>query len=456
MVSTRVLVVDDEEGILEVIEDTLCDLPGVELVLQQESGVAAELLAKEHFDLLITDVRMPRPDGVELLEMAREHDADLPVLILTAYPSIETAVASVKLGAADYVTKPFIPDDLLATVQRVLEQARLRRENRLLMRHASRDFGTGDIIGESVAMTSVKADLRQVVATDVDLLLRGEAGTGKELAARTIHAAGARADKRFVPVDCGAIPDHAIEAELFGTVGNGPSAAGLLELAQGGTVFLSEIAELPMHMQAKVYRVMESGSFVRSGDREDTPIDVRFMASTSRDLEVEVKGGRFREDLMYRIQSVVIELPPLRDRDDDVGLLTEHFVTKYAEEMGKQISVSPEVVEIASRFRWPGNIQQLQNVLKRAVALAHGTELSAEDLPDDVVIGASSGAVDDQHGFFGLRASRVASFERDYFTALLQRHEGDVPKAAAEAKIPRGTLYRLLKKYDMTAEEFRT
>jgi len=279
--------------------------------------------------------------------------------------------------------------------------------------------------------------------------------------ARSIHKRSRRAPGRFVPVDCGAIPESLLERELFGHeqgsfTGADSRSSGLLELADGGTFFLDEVAEIPLHLQAKLLRELQQRSFRRIGAQEETHVDLRVVAATNRDLATEVREGRFRQDLFYRINVVTIALPRLHDREEDLPILADRFVTRYAREMEKgEITVSPEVVEILSRYEWPGNVRELQNVLKRAVALTPRQELTAEDLPDEVVIGASASRTPEAEGFFQLRAQRVEMFERDYLMALLDRYEGDVSRAAAEAKVPRGTMYRLMKKCGLSAQQFR-
>jgi len=460
MTTRRILVVDDEEGILEVVSETLSGVPNAEIVVEADSERAAERLASEEFDLLITDVKMPKMDGVELLRAARAHDAELAVLMLTAFPSVETAVESMKLGAVDYVVKPFIPDDLLATVERILEGIGLRRQNRLLQRHLEREYFFDRILGKCEAMQAVFELIQRSADTNVDVLVVGETGTGKELVARSIHRHSARKGARFVPVDCGAIPENLLESEFFGHekgsfTGAHTRSLGLLELADGGTFFLDEVAELPPQLQAKLLRVLQERTFRRVGGREEVKVSVRVIAATNRDLETEVAQNRFREDLYYRLNVVRIQLPPLRSRPGDIPLLIEHFVATCSAEMGKEsIEVGRDVVEILEQCPWPGNVRQLQNVLKRAVALSPKRVLTVDDLPDDIVMqarGEHGGA-----GFFERRSQHVESFERGYLADLLEKVGGDVSCAAKEAKIPRGTLYRLLKKHGLSPDRFRS
>ena len=461
MAKQRILVVDDEEGMLEVCSATLKKLPNAHIFTECDSRKAAQRVTAENFDLLITDIRMPGVSGVDLLELARQHDPGLAVLMITAFPTVETAVQSMKLGAADYITKPFLPEDLLATVQRLLEAKALREENQLLQRQVDRSGVFGEIIGNSQVMQTVFDTIKNVAATDVDVLILGETGTGKELIARALHQHSRRNKKRFVPVDCGAIPEDLLESELFGHergafTGAHTRSMGLLEFADKGTFFLDEIAELPLRLQAKLLRTLQERRIRRVGGTDELDVDVRVVSATSRDLEALMEKEQFRSDLFYRINVSRIDLPPLRDRKGDIPLLTSHLLDRYSREMGKNVSdVDPEVMEIFSVYQWPGNIRELQNVIKRSLTMTTGTKLTSNDLPDALV--TSAGDVSNRKGdsFFDLRQEHAAKFERDYLADLLKQCGGDVSQAAREAQLPRGTFYRFLKKHDLKPEEFR-
>ena len=462
----RVLIVDDEPGMLEVCSATLCKLPETDVITESQSERAAQRLAEEHFDLLVADIRMPGMTGIDLLRIGRERDPSLLALILTAYPTVQTAVESMKLGASDYVTKPFLPDDLLATARRLLEAKRLREENRLLQRQVEKSWRFGDIIGRSGSMQHVYEMIRRLAATDADVLIVGETGTGKELVARAIHRAGSRKSGRFVPVDCGAIPEDLLESEFFGHergafTGAVTRSLGLLEFANRGTFFLDEVAELPPRLQAKLLRVLQERRIRRVGANEETDVDVRVIAATNRNIEQEVGAHRFRSDLYYRINVGRIALPPLRERAEDIPLLVSHLTDRYCQEMGRDaLTFDGQSLEVLQSYPWPGNVRELQNMIKRVLAIARGGTVSVEDLPEEVFMAA--GAADPrspqathQDGFFAAREQRLASFEREYFDALLRRCGGDVSEAARDAKLPRGTLYRLLKKHDLNPTDFR-
>ena len=463
MRAARILVVDDEAGIREVCADALTLLGGkVEVISEGDPKHAAERLASESFDVMVTDIRMPGMTGVELLRAARDLDPELPVLMLTGFPSVETAVECLKLGAVDYLTKPFLPEDLVANVRRFIDERRLKEENALLRRRVAREYRFEDLIGSSDAMQRVYDVIDRVATSDVDVLIHGETGTGKELVARALHTRSRRKGKRFVAVDCGAIPENLLESEFFGHekgafTGATGRSLGLMEYADEGTFFLDELGELPPMMQAKLLRALQERSIRRVGAKGLVDVDIRVVAATSRDLQAEVEASRFRQDLYFRVNVVTIELPPLRDRGDDVRELAQHFVAKHAPEMGKPIrAIAPEALEVLAAYRWPGNVRELQNVVRRGLAMSRGEELAVEDLPERLVVNAGEGLVPkDEKGFFELRAEQVAAFEAEFLARTLERHDGDVAAAAKAVKVPRGTYYRLMKNHGIKAADYR-
>ena len=461
MAKTRILIVDDEPGMLEVCADTLQHLADTEIIAETQSRRAAERLAHESFDLLVADICMPEMDGVELLRHARQHDPSLAALMLTAFPTVETAVESLKLGAADYITKPFLPDDLLANVRSLLESKQLREENRLLRRQVERSYAFGEILGKSTAMQRVFENLGRIAETDFDVLIIGETGTGKELVARAIHQRSRRKDGPFVPVDCGAIPDLLMESEFFGHergafTGANARSLGLLEFANRGTFFLDELSQLPLRLQAKLLRVLQERKIRRVGGTKEIDLDVRVIAASSMGLEEGIRKESFRQDLYHRINVARLELPPLRERAGDIPLLANFFVDRYAREMERaSVQISPEAMEVLAGYGWPGNVRELQNLLKRVLTLVSHEVISPEDLPDEIVARAD-GSASKAGGFFQLRERRVTTFEKEYFCNLLQSCQGDISAAAREAQLPRGTLYRLLKKHELNPADFRS
>lgn len=322
-------------------------------------------------------------------------------------------------------------------------------------------IGFDDFIGSSPAMARVYETIEQVAGLDVDVLIHGETGSGKELVARAVHRRSRRAERPFIPVDCGAIPDNLLESEFFGHergafTGADSRRVGLLEAADRGTFFLDELGELPLLLQAKLLRTLQERKIRRVGGRDEIDVDVRVVAATARNLEELMREGLFREDLYYRVNVVNIELPPLRERGDDLGLLAERFVLRYSREMGKQVAgITPEAYLVLRAYEWPGNVRELQNVIRRAIALAKESLIGLNDLPDSLVTSAGEKRSAEGGGFFDLREQCVATFEHDYLAALLKRHRGNVKTAAAEARVPRGTLYRLMKNHGLDSADFR-
>jgi transcriptional regulator with PAS, ATPase and Fis domain len=310
-------------------------------------------------------------------------------------------------------------------------------------------------------MQKVFETIEQVAQSDVDVLVVGETGTGKELVARSIHRRSNRADGPFVPVDCGAIPESLLESEFFGHekgsfTGADSRRIGLLEFADRGTFFLDELGELPLLLQAKLLRTLQERKIRRVGGREELDIDVRIVAATARNLDEMIRQQQFRQDLYYRINVVRIDLPPLRERGDDIGLLAEYMVLRYGREMGRSLKgLSPEAYQVLAQYRWPGNVRELQNVLRRGIALSKGSTIELDDLPDEIVVAAGEGRSSGAVGYFELRDEQLGQFERQYLAELLARHHGDVRAAALEAKMPRGTLYRLMKKHGLEGGSFR-
>jgi two-component system response regulator AtoC len=457
----RILVVDDEQGMLEVCADTLQALTATEVVLERCSHAAADRLKREPFDLLITDIRMPELGGVELLRLARQNDPNLPALMLTAHPTVETAVESMKLGAADYIIKPFLPEDLLGTVERLLETKCLREENHLLRRQLERPYEFGEMIGESPAMQEVFATIKRVAATNFDVLIIGETGTGKEMVARALHQHSHRKSGPFVPVDCGAIPEELMEREFFGHergafTGAQTRGLGLLEFANQGTFFLDELTQLPPRLQAKLLRVLQERRVRRVGGTREIALDFRIIAASSSDLEEQVRKGTFRSDLFHRINVTRVALPPLRERIGDLFSLARTFLGRYVSEMERDpVELSPEALEILTAYSWPGNVRELQNLLKRTLTMTTGPLIGVDDLPEEIVARADKSTAKTGKGFFAQREGRLNTFEKEYLKNLLTNCHGDVSCATREAQLPRGTLYRLLKKHDLDAAEFR-
>lgn len=461
MTQRRILVVDDEPGMLEVCAESLQSLPGVSVTTEQDSLAASDRLVAEHWDLLIADIRMPGVGGVDLLRAARESDPGVMALMITAFPSVDTAVESMKLGAADYITKPFQPEKLCATVHSLLEQKRVRDEHQLLQRQVEGFHRMGEMVGKCVPMQKVFSSIERIAPTDLDVLIMGETGTGKELVARTIHQLSTRQGERFVPVDCGAIPEELLESEFFGHEKGAFSGAstrslGLLEFAHKGTFFLDEIGHLPPKLQVKLLRALQERRLRRVGANEEIDVDIRVIAATSLDLEEEVRTGRFRGELYYRINVGRVMLPPLRERLEDIPLLIAHMIERYGPEVGQEsFQLAPEALDMLCSYRWPGNVRELQNAVRRSLLYARKGEIQVEDLPTEIVTEVSSQPGRKTVGFHGLRDQHVNVFEQHYLEELLRNHQGDITTAATAARIPRGTLYRLMKKHNFKPGDFR-
>jgi len=457
----RLLIVDCAPAAAQFYQPTLAELGADRSEILSDRLQALERLKADRFDLLVAAICPDRPEGLSLVEALSELDAELPIIVVTDRPTVESAIASVRLGVGDYLSRQQVPAELAASVRRVLAARRLGAENALLRRQIERPYSVDDMIGGCAPMRKVFDLIEQVADSDVDVLVVGETGTGKELVARAIHRRSGREAAPFVPVDYGAIPENLLESEFFGYekgafTGADSKRIGLVEFADRGTFFLDELGELPLLLQAKLLRMLQERRIRRVGGREELDVDVRIVAATARALEDMIREGRFREDLFYRINVVRIDLPPLRERGDDIGLLAEHMAFRHGREMDRDIrGITPEAYQVLANYRWPGNVRQLQNVIRRGIALTRGTMIGVEDLPDEVVASAGEGQSSAGAGYFAARDEHAASFERQYLAELLGRHKGDVRAAAREALLPRGTLYRLMKKHDLESGGFR-
>jgi two-component system response regulator PilR (NtrC family) len=431
----RVLVVDDERSMQEFLEIFLRS-EGYAVETAGDVDSARIQLENGDFDVLITDIQMPGGSGIDLLHAAREMSPETVVIMITAYASTETAIAAMKDGAYDYVTKPFKVDELRIILQKAVEKKVLSSENKRLKSELRVQTRDRSIVGSSLPMQRVYELVLQVASTRANVLITGESGTGKEMVARAIHADGDRSDRAFVALNCAAIPENLLESELFGHVkgaftGAVQNKAGLFELADGGTLFLDEIGELTLPVQVKLLRAIQEKTFRRVGGTSDGHVDVRIVAATNRRLEDEVVAGRFREDLYYRVNVIEIALPPLRERIDDVPLLVQHFVEKYSREIGKPIEgFSDEAMSRLLEYPFPGNVRELENVVERAVALVRGTEIGVESLPPGL-LNPSAPSKSTQIPPEGIDLEVVVNdFERTLLAEAL-RASGGIKKRAA-------------------------
>jgi two-component system, NtrC family, response regulator PilR len=453
----RILVVDDERSMRELLAIVL-RREGYEVLLAENGRGAIEMLEREPIDLLISDIKMPDLSGVDVLRAAKKVDQDILGIMITAFASTETAVEAMRLGACDYLSKPFDIDLLKMKVREKIENRQLKQENVLLKRTLGLSHQFSNIIGRSEAMLAVFKMIETVARTNSTILLTGESGTGKGLVAQAVHFHSLRREKPMVSLNCGAMPENLLESELFGHMrgaftGADTNKKGLLEVAERGTVFLDEIGEMSPVMQVKLLRVLQERRFRRVGGLEELQADIRVIAATNQDLTRLVAEGRFREDLFYRINVIPISLPPLRDRREDIPLLAEHFLEKYSEQMGKQISgISHDAMELLRRHDWPGNIRELENVLERAVALEATPAILPDSLPPAVRGDAPrvNGGVHEPlpDGGFDLEA-HVKEIERGYIAEALKRAGGVQVKAAELLGMSFRSFRYYVKKYNL-------
>ena len=447
---SQILIVEDDQVQREVLCDIL-EVSGYEIHACPSPREALETLKKRSFDLMLTDLRMPEMDGLELLRKAKQLRPELEVVVMTAYATVQTAVAAMKEGAGDYLAKPFDKDELLIVVQKALERSALRRENRELRRLVTTSFSLGNIIGECPAMQQVFDIVQRAVPLTTTVLIQGESGTGKELVARHIHFSGQRKDRPFVVVNCAAIPDSLVESELFGHekgafTGAETSRPGKFEVADGGTLFLDEIGDMRHESQAKLLRVLQDGTVERVGAARPIQVDVRVVAATNQNLRRLVDEGSFREDLFYRLDVLPVHLPPLRERPQDLPLLISHFREKIGARIGKAApAIGPDVVEAMRRYRWPGNVRELENTLEQLFILCDKETLSVSDLPEKLRERTpDSGTVALPPGGIVLE-----ELEQDLIRQALARSGGQIKEAAELLGVTYKTLQYRLKKHDI-------
>ncbi|MBW1668534.1 MAG: sigma-54-dependent Fis family transcriptional regulator [Deltaproteobacteria bacterium] len=384
-----ILIVDDEKNYLVVLE-ALLGPEGYEILTADNARSALRLIEDSDLDLVITDMKMPGMSGMELLEASKRIKPDLPVIMMTAYGTIEMAVEAMKKQAYDYVTKPFRNEELKLTVKKALENYRLIKENRLLTEALSERYRYGNIIGKSKPMLEIYELIKKVGPSKASVLITGPSGTGKELIARAIHYEDrARMERPFISVNCGALTETLLESELFGHEKGAFTGAvamkkGRFELADKGTLFLDEVGEMPPSLQVKLLRVLQEMAFERVGGTKTIRVDVRVLSASNRNLKEDVAAGRFREDLYYRLNVIHVEVPPLRERKEDIRLLAKHFIEKYGEDEGKEkIELAPETWQALYSYSWPGNVRELENVIERAVVLSSGGPIQLKDLPPE-------------------------------------------------------------------------
>ncbi len=457
----NILVVDDKDSMRNMLSETLVE-EGYRVDSAPDGRRALELVRNKSYDLVLTDLKMPDVDGLEVLSGVKEADSDASVIVMTAYGTIEDAVAAMKKGAYDFITKPFDTEHLCVLINRALENRRLIAENTLLRQELLAGHGFSDIIGQNEKMVEICNLIQKVAKSDASVLLQGESGTGKELFARAIHSLSPRKDRPYIPINCAAIPRELLENELFGSekgafTGAHARKMGKFEIANSGTVFLDEIGDMDIALQAKLLRVLQQKNFERLGGTRPIDVDVRVIAATNMDLNELIKAKRFREDLYYRLSVFPITIPPLRERPDDVKRLAEYFVVKYCREMKKVTkSLSKDADRLLERYHWPGNVRELENTIERAVILAEGKKITPEHLAirlqrtDEIQLREGAGLKE-----IGAHAQMQA--EKATIIRVLKQVRGNKRKCARILQIDYTTLFDKIKKYSiekaMHAEE---
>jgi DNA-binding NtrC family response regulator len=456
-VKTRILIAEDDPVQREIIQDIL-KMSGYETLGVASGKDAIASLKEGVFDLLITDMRMPEMNGLELLRQAKRARPEIEVVLMTAYATVQTAVAAMKEGASDYLAKPFDKDELLVVVRKAVERSELKVENKQLRALVSESVSLGNIIGDSPSMREVFEIVRRAVPINTTVLILGESGTGKELIARHIHFSGPRKAKPLIVVNCAAIPDSLVESELFGHekgafTGAEASRQGKFEIANGGTIFLDEIGDMRLDSQAKLLRVLQDGVVERVGSSQQRKVDVRVIAATNRDLRKLVDAGEFREDLYFRLDVLSVRLPALRNRLQDLPLLVQHLREKIAAKLGKPVAqIGPDVIEAFRRYRWPGNVRELENTLEQIFILCDSDTVDVKDLPDKLRERLP------ESGIFKLPPGGVIleDLEQDLIRQALERSSGSIKEAAELLGLTYKTLQYRLKKHeiDRKSQEF--
>ncbi len=389
MIPKKILIVDDEENFRHMLSVILKqENYDVETASNGEEGLKKITLSP--FDQILCDIRMPHMDGMEFLREAQKMGVDATIIMMSAYGTIDTAFEAMKLGAYDYISKPFKPDEIILTLKKAEERERLRKENELLRREVQKEYSFKNIVSKNEKMLNIFEVIKKVAHYKSTILITGESGTGKELIARALHYSSDRSQRPFIPVNCGAIPENLLESELFGHVKGAFTDAirtkkGLFEEADGGTLFLDEIGELPTQLQVKLLRVLQDGEIRRVGESKSIQIDVRIISATAKDLTKEVNEGRFREDLFYRLNVLPIYIPPLRERKEDIPLLVPHFINKYSQSMNKPVvGITSKALDALMDYKWYGNVRELENTIERAIVLTDRENIELENLPIEI------------------------------------------------------------------------
>ena len=451
---TIILIVDDDPSVRETLEIILGE--HYETISVSNGIEALEVVKSMPVDLILMDINLPHMDGFKAIEAIKEIDREMGIVVISATDSAKKAVEAIRCGAYDYIAKPFETDDLISTIKRYTDRLSLKREVAYLREELQAKLGYGEIISKTQAMKKIFELVKKVSQTPSSVLITGESGTGKELIARAIHRLSERKEKPMVAVNCGAVPSELMESELFGYergafTGAHATRIGKFEFADGGTVFFDEVATLPMHLQAKLLRVLQEKSFERVGGNREINVDIRVIAATNINLEDAVRRGRFREDLYYRLKVVPIELPPLRERKDDLPLLVEYFLQRHCKKCNKCIKgISPAALAALTEYPWPGNVRELENLIERLVVLAKdGSEIAYEDIPVEIVC-SKSDSLGSAYEIEDFRKACMA-FERYFIISVLNKTDWNKTEAANIMKVHRNTLLHKMKELGIDA-----
>jgi DNA-binding NtrC family response regulator len=445
----KILVVDDEVNLLKTLSDIL-NRSGYEVATAKDGTSALGLIGKDGFDIALLDIRMPHMDGIELLERIKAQRPDMEIIIMTAYGTIETAKRSMKLGAYDYILKPLDIDEVLMNLKKITEMKALTTEARFLQNQLQQEHSYEHIIGKSRQIQGVVETVKKVAPSDSTVLITGPSGAGKEMVADAIHYFSRRYSRPYVKINCAAFPEQLLESELFGYekgafTGADRQKKGKFEVANGGTLFLDEIGDMPLPMQAKVLRVLEKGEFERLGGNEVIKVDVRFIAATNQNLTRMLQEKRFRNDLFYRLNTVIINLPPLVERSEDIPLLVDHFLANFSREMGKKKpDVGQEAMKLILSYPWPGNVRELANCMERAVIFCEKGVIRPDDLPPSIRHGLSEAPYESL-----LDDLRLEAVESRHISEVLKLTGGNKNEAARRLGIHRETLYKKIKKFNL-------
>jgi len=450
----RILIIDDEKSILDLLS-VVFKKEGYKVETALSAKAALDFISNDDFDLILTDIKLPQMSGMKILKHIKDKDPEMPVVMITAYGTIKQAVEALKMGALDYVVKPFNMEELKIIVAQGLEKRRIQAENVLLKRELKEKYGLENMVGKSKAMREIYSLIEKIAGTDSTVLISGESGTGKEIAARAIHHQSARKGKSFVSINCGALPENLLESELFGHVKGSFTGAiankkGMFEIAEKGTLFLDEVGEMSPWTQVKLLRTLQDKRIRRVGGTEEIPVDARIIAATNQDLKKRIEEGKFREDLFYRLNVISLEIPPLRNRKEDIPVLISHFLKKYCARMGRKMKrIPPRVMKIFESYSWPGNVRELENTIERIIAIEERETITESSLPEELLKPQNEVERDfELKPGFDLNAT-IDEISRNFVQQALRRANGNLKDTAELLGINYRSLRYLIEKLEL-------